>query len=85
MTIAIDDISTTEQLDREALKAVRGGILNVVAPSPAPSPWTGSTPQMPSFPNCFPFNGGSPFPPAAQPTTQPAHINLIDPQNPLLQ
>lgn len=86
MTIAINDISTTERLDREALKAIRGGILQVVAPTP-PSPWTGSLPQMPSFPNCFPFNGGSPFPqPAPQPsTTQPAYISVTDPENPLLQ
>jgi hypothetical protein len=29
---------------------------------------------MPSFPDCFPFNGSSPFPPAAQPTTQPVDV-----------
>lgn len=78
MTIAIDDISTTEQLDRTALKAVRGGILHIVAPSP----WMGCRPQMPAFPNCFPFNGDGPFP---QPTTQPAHVTLTDPENPVLQ
>ena len=79
MTIAIDDISTTEQLDREALTAIRGGILHIVAPSPPPAPWTGGVPQLPAFPNCFPFNGGSPFP-------QPPHgIITTDPENPLLQ
>jgi hypothetical protein len=74
MTIAIDDISTTEQLDREALTGVRGGILHIVAPSP----WRGCPPRMPAFPNCFPFNGDSPFP-------QPAHVALTDPENPSLQ
>jgi len=76
MTITIDDISSTEQLDRAALTAVRGGILHGVAvPSPTvPSPWTGPIPQMPSFPDCFPFNGSSPFPLAAQPTTQPVDV-----------
>lgn len=73
MTIAIDDISSTEQLDRGALTAVRGGILHI-----APPPWTGCAPEMPAFPNCFPFNGDSPFP-------QPAHVALTDPENPSLQ
>jgi hypothetical protein len=75
MTIAIDDISTTEQLDREALTRVRGGVAQIATPSP----WYTCLPQFPAFPNSFPFNGSSPLP-------QPTHeIITTDPKNPLLQ
>jgi hypothetical protein len=74
MTIAIDDISMTEPLDREALTKVSGGIAEISSPSP----WYTSLPQLPSFPDRFPFNG-SPLP-------QPTHeIIMTDPENPLLQ
>jgi hypothetical protein len=75
MTIAIGDISTTEQLDREALTKVRGGVNQI----PTPAPWYTCLPQFPAFPNRFPFDGSSPLP-------QPTHeIITTDPKNPLLQ
>jgi hypothetical protein len=49
MTIAIEDISMTEELDRKALTAVRGGDLA----HPVTMPWEGSLP--PSLPIAFPF------------------------------
>jgi hypothetical protein len=75
MTIAIDDISTTEQLDREVLTQVRGGIAQIATPAP----WYPCLPEFPAFPDRFPFNGSSPLP-------QPPHeIITTDPKNPLLQ
>lgn len=71
MTLAIDDIPTTEQLDREALTTVRGGIAQISTPSP----WYACLPQFPVFPDTFPFNGS--------PVPQP--IITTDPKNPLLQ
>jgi hypothetical protein len=53
MTIVIEDISQTEQLDREALMATRGGIATITAPSP----WEACMPQFPAFPSGFPFDG----------------------------
>jgi len=49
MTIAIEDISMTEELDRKALTAVRGGDLA----RPVTMPWEGSLPG--SLPVAFPF------------------------------
>jgi hypothetical protein len=52
MTIAIEDISMTEELDRKALTAVRGGDLA----HPVTMPWEGSLPpSLPAvpFPNLF--------------------------------
>jgi len=49
MTIAIEDISMTEELDRKALTAVRGGDLA----HPVTMPWEGSLPG--SLPVAFPF------------------------------
>jgi hypothetical protein len=79
MTIAIEDISTTEQLDREALTAVRGGYATMPATISTSSPWDGWVPQFPSFPSGFPFDGSNPVL-HPEPTPQ-----LLDPQNPLLQ
>jgi hypothetical protein len=56
MTIAIEDISMTEELDRTALTAVRGGNLVLVRPVP----WEDSLPQFPAFPSGFPFTTGFP-------------------------
>ncbi len=60
MTIAIEDISRTEQLDREELSSVRGGIALIPVDSP---PGDGSMPPFPAFPSGFPFNGSSPLDP----------------------
>src|SRR5262249_16710692 len=79
MTIAIEDISMTGQLDRAASAAVRGG----VAYLPAPAPWEGFLPPFPSFPAGFPFAPYSPIA-AYSPIVQP-EPRLIDSQNPLLQ
>jgi hypothetical protein len=51
MTIAIEDISRTEQLDREELSCVRGGIALIPVDSP---PGDGSMPPFPTFPSGFP-------------------------------
>jgi hypothetical protein len=75
VTIAIEDISMTEQLDREALTAVRGGVGYL----PTPSPWEVCLPEFPSFPSGFPFTGCSPV---AEPEPK---LRLVDPENPLLQ
>jgi hypothetical protein len=75
MTIVIEDISTAELLDGQALTAIRGGI----ACQPAASPWEGCVPQLPAFPSGFPFVGCSPV-------VNPApKLELVDPNNPLLQ
>ena len=87
MTIAIEDISRTEQLDREELSAVRGGIALIPVDSP---PGDGSMPPFPAFPSGFPFNGSSPldpgpggldpgFSPPGKQTTQPVWIDLKNP------
>ena len=82
MTIAIEDISTTEQLHREALTAVRGGIAYIPVDSP---PWDGGmppfggVPPFPSFPSGFPFTG---FSPVVQPAPR---FQPFDPENPLAQ
>jgi hypothetical protein len=61
MTIAIEDISTTEQLARGARTAVRGGIAYTLpATISGPAPWGACLPQFPSFPSGFPFNGWNP-------------------------
>jgi hypothetical protein len=49
MTIAIEDISMTEELDHKALTAVRGGDLA----HPVTLPWEGSLPR--SLPIAFPL------------------------------
>jgi len=74
MTIAIEDMPVTAQLDREALTATRGGVNYL----PTPSPWDAYMPELPSFPSGFPFNGSppSPFEPVFQ---------VIDPKNPTAQ
>jgi hypothetical protein len=54
MTIAIEDISMTEELDRKAQTAVRGGNLVLTCPSPSED-WLPSMPPFPSFPSGFPF------------------------------
>jgi hypothetical protein len=70
MTIAIDDIPATEQLDREALTTIRGGVAQLSLPASIPSPWDDGLPEFPAFPNCFPFNGSSPLPhPTGAPIT----------------
>ena len=56
MTIAIDDISISEELDRAALTAVRGGNLVLACPPPGED-WL---PEFPAFPCGFPFTGGFP-------------------------
>jgi hypothetical protein len=88
MTIAIEDLSRTEQLDREELASVRGGIALIPVDSP---PGDGSMPAFPVFPSGFPFNGSSPLdrgpcpldpgfsPPAGKQTTQPIWIDLKNP------
>jgi hypothetical protein len=87
MTIAIKDIPRTEQLDREELSSVRGGIALIPVDSP---PGNGSLPPFPTFPSGFPFNGCSPldprpgeldpgFSPPGTRTTQPAWIELKNP------
>jgi hypothetical protein len=90
MTIAITDLSATEQLDREARMAVRGGIANISLPGysppssapPASSPPSsyGCWPQLPEFPSGFPFDGYSPIgnpEPQPQPLpTEPTHLAL---------
>lgn len=75
MTIAIEDISMLEHLDREALTAVRGAVGYL----PAPTPWENYLPQFPSFPIGFPFTG---WHPVANPEPK---LRLVDPENPLLQ
>jgi hypothetical protein len=87
MTIAIEDIARTEQLDHEELSSVRGGIALIPVDSP---PGDGSMPAFPAFPSGFPFNGSRPLDPRPGPsdpgfsppgnlTTQPAWIDLKDP------
>ena len=94
MTIAIEDISRTEQLDREELSSVRGGIALIPVDSP---PGDGSMAPFLTFPSGFPFNGSSPldpgpgaldpgpggldpgFSPPGNQTTQPARIELKNP------
>ena len=48
--IAIEDISMTEELDRKALTAARGGVAII-----SRSPWEDSFPRLPGFPTGFPF------------------------------
>jgi hypothetical protein len=88
MTIAIEDITRTEQLDHEELSSVRGGIALIPVDSP---PGDGSSPPFPPFPSGFPFNGSSPLDPgpgaldpafsplAGKQTTQPIWIDLKNP------
>ncbi len=79
MTIAIEDISTTEQLDCDARTGVRGGVATMPATISGPAPWEAYLPPFPSFPSGFPFNG---FSPVIQPEPK---ITLLDPQNPTAQ
>jgi hypothetical protein len=58
MTIAIENISKTGELDRKALTAVRGGNLTLV-PIP-PAPWEDYLPRHSLFPSGFPFPNGFP-------------------------
>jgi hypothetical protein len=60
MTIAIEDISRTEPLDREELSSVRGGIARIPVDSP---PGNGPMLPFPTFPSGYPFNGSSPLDP----------------------
>jgi len=52
MTIAIADISMTEELGRKAVTAVRGGYSTVPAVEPVPGDYL---PRVPSLPIAFPF------------------------------
>jgi hypothetical protein len=65
MTIAIEDISMTEELDRKALTAVRGGDLA----HPVTMPWEGSLP--PSLPIAFPFRPVCPLLKISIPASSP--------------
>ncbi len=75
MTIAIDDISTTEQLDREALTKVRGGVAQISTPAPG----------IPAFLNFPPSRTAFHSMAAAHYPRPPHEIITTDPKNPLLQ
>ena len=78
MKIVIEDTSMTEELDRKALTAVRGGVANLQPEEKPVWPWpTVDFPQLPSFPSGFPFTGPNPV---GHPVPQ-----VVDPSNPLLQ
>lgn len=91
MTITIEDISRTEQLDSEELSSVRGGIALIPVDSPpGDGSGSGSMPPFPAFPSGFPFNDSSPldpgpgaldpgFSPPGNLTTQPVWIDLKNP------
>jgi len=53
MTIAIADISRTEESGAEALRAVRGAYSTL--PAVVPVPGEGCLPRVPSLPIAFPF------------------------------
>ena len=85
-TLLVRDLSRVDELDRDALKAVRGGILTVTNPNAhdpivtLPGPAHSWLPFPPSFP---PFHaggcGGGPVyqpygPKPIDPRAQPAHV-----------
>ena len=59
MTIAIEDISKSDEMDRKALTAVRGGNMILSCPPPGEH-GVNSLPELPSFPAGFPFIHGFP-------------------------